>query len=110
MSDENKRSVDHERPVDHELAADSKPSVERTGADDTAAVAESGGGAENQVSVLSTLKSVMLTILGVHSKKNTEEDLKGPSIPIYMAVFAVMVLVIMLTMAAIVSSVIPEGQ
>lgn len=59
-------------------------------------------------SALSTLKSVMLTMLGVHSQKNTDEDAKGPGVGVYIGVFVFMTVVLMITVAVIVSSVIPD--
>lgn len=55
-----------------------------------------------------TLKSVLLTLLGVHSKKTTDQDIKGPSPVVYAGVFAVLVLIIMIVFASIVSSVVPD--
>jgi|LauGreDrversion4_2_1035121.scaffolds.fasta_scaffold600443_2 hypothetical protein len=59
-------------------------------------------------SALHTLKSVMLTMLGVHSQKNTDEDAKGPGVGVYIGVFAFMTVALMITVAIIVSSVIPD--
>jgi hypothetical protein len=63
---------------------------------------------DKSTSALSTLKSVMLTMLGVHSKKNTDEDAEGPGVGVYIGVFAIMTIVLMMTVAFIVSSVIPD--